>query len=116
MANRIQNTLTTSPLSIPTANPQKHRVMINVLNVSKAQRNGTLELRRLDNTVMAAVSYNGIAPGVGTGNDIVNLPTWPFPITPFYGRVTVDGPVDSIRASVVIADDAGNVLVSVEAR
>ncbi len=115
MSKPIQSVLFTSPLAISTANAGQYRILINVLNVSSTPRTGTLEILGLGGNVLSNVTYNAVAPNGGTGDEI-NAIANQAPISLFYGRVTVDDKPDSIRASVLITDQAGNTLVSVEAR
>lgn len=117
--------LFTSMLDIQTANPGRplSALQCNVVNVSGTPRSGTIKTIRADGTVLSAVSYNNVAPGVGTG-DSVGIFSNPAPITLAYCHFTVNRlrgenqnvAARAIRASMVLTDQNGNAVVNAEAR
>lgn len=110
----MQATLFTAPLMIETANSSGYAIYLNVLNVSSSPRGGTLQILQLDGSEIGAASYNSVAPGVGTGIQVQTFQNTA-PITLVYGKVTVNGQADSIRANLVLIDAKGNSLISIEA-
>ncbi len=106
-----------SPLiAIETSNSNHLFLFCQVLNVSDAPLNGTIQLHRADSTSISLVSYNNLAPGVGTGDGISGTPLGTTPqITLVYAKVTVEGHAKDIRANLILANANGNTIVSAEA-
>jgi hypothetical protein len=115
--------LFTSMLDIQTANPNPQRVNCQVLNVSSSNRSGTITTKRSDGTVLSTVSYNSVAPGVGTG-DSVSVTNTSVPYALVYCDFTVNPlpgekenvTASAIRASLVLIDQNGNTFANAEAR
>jgi hypothetical protein len=83
--------------------------------VSSAPRNGTIQIIRLDGTVLSSVSYNNTPAGGGTGDALSAFSGGP-QVTTAYCKMTVDADKDSLRASFSRRDPAGNTVVSVDLR
>jgi len=111
----VTSTLFTGVLMIQTANSAQYTVSCDVLNVSSSRKTGTLQIIRADGTVLGSGGYNSVAPGVGTGIQVQTFQNTAI-ITTVYGKITVKGKPNSIRASLSLTDVKGNTLVSLEAR
>lgn len=107
--------LYSSIIAIETSNSQKLTVSCNVVNVSSAARNGTIQMFAGDGSPLSSTNYHALQPGVGTG-DAVSSFTGTAPVTLVYCKITVDGKADTIRGSLILFDSNGNTVVSVEAR
>lgn len=113
-------------LDIQTSNPgvPLSALQCNVLNVSKTPRSGTIQTIRGDGTVLSSVSYNKVAPGVGTGDSVGIFSSNPALITLVYCHFTVNRlpgekaivAANAIRASLVRTDQNGNAVAISEAR
>jgi len=110
----MNQVLFTPPLMVETANSAKYAVYCNVLNASSSPRTGTLQIVNLTGVPLSTAGYNNVAPGGGTGIQVQTFPNVA-PITLVYGKITVNGKRDSIRANLVLVDAKGNTLVSLEA-
>jgi hypothetical protein len=114
--------LFTSMLDIQTAKPNPRRVNCQVLNVSSSNRSGTITTIRSDGTVLSRVSYNQVAPGVGTGDSVsvsgpasIALVYCHFTVNPLPGENQIHA-ASAIRASLVLTDQNGNTFANAEAR
>jgi hypothetical protein len=110
----MDHTLFTPPLMIETANSAKYVLYCNVLNVSASPRTGTLQILMGDGTPISSAIYNAVTPGVLTGIEAQKFQNVA-PVSVIYGKITVNGKADSIRANLVMTDAKGNTLVSVDA-
>lgn len=110
-------TLYSPMISIETANTNRLFLFCNVVNVTSKPRSGTIEILRGDGKPVTTTSYNNVQPSAGTGDGInqTPLPPNPAPITLVYAKVTVQGKATDIRASLILADAKGNIIVSAEA-
>jgi len=107
----MKSVLYTPPLMIETANSANYVLYLNVLNVSSSPRTGTLEILNFSGVQISYGGYNNVIPGGGTGIQMQAF-QWAFPVIFVYGKITVDGKPDSIRANLVLADAKGYTLVS----
>lgn len=116
MARRagITGVLYTSSLHIPTA-AAGAVVSLNVVNVSSTPVSGTLQIFDGTGAPLSTVSYNSVAPGVGTGTEVSTFPG-PAPVTVTYGKVTVNGRADRVRANLILRDASGITVANAEAR
>ncbi len=106
--------LYTSFLTIPTA-AAGAVVGLYVVNVSSSNVGGTLQILDGTGTPLSTTSYTPLPPGVGTGDEVTSFPG-PAPVTLVYGKVTVDGGADRVRASLILRDASGLTLANAEAR
>jgi hypothetical protein len=110
----MEHTPFTPPLMIETANSAKYGISCNVLNVSSSPRTGTLQILMGDGTIISTGIYNAIAPGVLTGIEAQQFQNVA-PVSVVYGKITVNGKADSIRANLVMTDAKSKASVSVDA-
>lgn len=111
----MTSTLFTPVLSIETANTAGYEIYCYVMNASSSAQTGTLAIINLDGTVLSSASYNNTPAGGGTGIQVQKVST-ATKFTLVYGKITVNGAANLIRANLALVDSKGNTLVSLDAQ